>query len=273
MTAAGGVTGAARTVGNQLRHAAEAGDRWAEHVAQHPIVVQRSLPGGSNATLLVDVGGEAGVYKPAQGARRLYDYDVSTLHLNETAFYKLAQALGPRWDHVPPTTVVANGPQGVGSLQKFVNVVPGRDLEYFRQQARYNPSGPEADFLRAMTLLDDIANSGDRKGIHVMGDAAGKGWLIDHGLAFHTEDKLKSAFWDYAGQPVPNGYINDLARVAAELRNPRSELRETLGELLYPDSIVRGDKINALIARMDKRIAAKTFPNVPAGRNAYPYAR
>ena len=86
--------------------------------------------------------------------------------------------------------------------------------------ARANPNGPEAQALMAMSLLDDIANNGDRKVIHVMVDAQGKPWLIDHGLELHTQDKLKSACWDYQGQAIPTPFINDLARVAAELRNP-----------------------------------------------------
>ena len=90
------VSAASRYAATQLRHGLGEDGAWAEHVAQHPLVVRGSIQEGTNTTLLAEVGGEQVVYKPAQGARPLGDYDVSTLHLNEVAFYELSRALGSR---------------------------------------------------------------------------------------------------------------------------------------------------------------------------------
>ncbi len=60
----------------------------------------------------------------------------------------------------------------------------------------------ERETLQSLALFDLLANNADRKGGHILRDAAGKLWAIDHALCFHAEPKLRTVVWDFAGQPL-----------------------------------------------------------------------
>ena len=54
--------------------------------------------------------------------------------------------------------------------------------------------------LHPVVLFDIVINNADRKGSHILKGTDGHLWLIDHGVCFHVEDKLRTVIWDFVGQ-------------------------------------------------------------------------
>jgi hypothetical protein len=172
------------------------------------------LPNSSNYTYLAQLqtpgvaGGEAlAVYKPARGESPLWDFPGGSLHRREVAAYRLARFLG--WPLIPPTVTRRKGPMGVGSLQLFIRAESGRA---FFQARDHTP-----EELVPVALFDVLTNNADRKAGHHLRDAAGRLWVIDHGLTFHVDPKLRTIIWDFAGHPLPRPYRADLQRAATAL--------------------------------------------------------
>jgi hypothetical protein len=198
----------------------------------------------SNYTFLVELcGGDAGasmlaVYKPAEGESPLWDFPSGTLYRREVAAYLVSRHLG--WPRVPPTVVREEAPHGVGALQMFVVAEPER--HYLASSAE-----PEDTWIEVATF-DVLTNNADRKSGHCLTDAEGRVWVIDHGLTFHVDPKLRTVIWDFAGRPVPPRLHRDLERLGdalvpggagadvAELisRRELSALRRRLQAMLQP---------------------------------------
>lgn len=215
---------------------------------------------GSNYTYLVQV--ESGtrslqaVYKPTRGVRPLWDFSPASLARREVAAYLVSIALG--WDLVPPTIYRRDGPLGPGSLQLFIEHNP--EYHYF------NFSPADRQRLRPLVAFDLIANNADRKGSHVLVDPDQRLWLIDHGICFHVEDKLRTVVWDFAGEPIPANLCADLARLHASLvADPPSEKLDELRPYLTTA------EIDALSRRIEKVLATGCFPNPDASRRQYPW--
>jgi hypothetical protein len=170
------------------------------------------LPNSSNYTFLARLetpgvaGGEAlAVYKPAQGESPLWDFPNGSLHRREVASYRLARFLG--WPLIPPTVTRREAPMGVGSLQLFIRAESGRVFFQVRDNS------PEE--LVPVALFDVLTNNADRKAGHHLRDNSGRLWVIDHGLTFHVDPKLRTIIWDFAGEPLPRPYRKDLDRAMA----------------------------------------------------------
>jgi len=214
---------------------------------------------GSNYTFLVVVrhqDAEArAVYKPAKGEQPLWDFPESTLALREVAAWRVSRALG--WECVPPTVLRADGPFGPGSLQRFIDYNP--QYHYFT----FKPADRER--LRPVALFDLLINNADRKGSHVLIEKrTRKLWLIDHGLCFHPEDKLRTVIWDFAGQPFDKADVEALVRLRDGLAGPGG-VRADLAGLLAPD------EVEALAFRLDALLADPVYPHPPQDRRAFPY--
>jgi hypothetical protein len=182
----------------------------------------------SNYTFLAELRGEIGpeettllaVYKPAEGESPLWDFPTGTLFRREVAAYLLAKFLG--WPRVPPTVVREAAPHGVGALQLFVEAEA-------REHYLVSQGQPEETWLQ-VAVFDVITNNADRKSGHCLTDAERRVWVIDHGLTFNVDPKLRTVIWDFAGQRLPAALRQDLERTAASLE--AGELRAALGELL-----------------------------------------
>ena len=162
------------------------------------------MPWSSNATFLIDIFYEGnvlqGIYKPLRGERPLWDFPEG-LYYREVASFELSDLLG--WDIVPPT-IIRDGPLGDGSIQLFIPCDLG--VNYFdilKDEASH-------ESLKKVCIFDFVANSTDRKGGHCLLDPQGKIWAIDNGLTFHTEFKLRTVIWDWAGEPIPQSILDDL---------------------------------------------------------------
>ena len=182
----------------------------------------------SNYTFLVELcdgSGAAppvlGVYKPAEGESPLWDFPNGGLYRREVAAYLLAKHLG--WPRVPPTVVREEAPHGVGALQMYVVAQP--DRHYLAS------TGQPADTWIEVALFDVLTNNADRKSGHCLTDADGLVWVIDHGLTFHVDPKLRTVIWDFAGQRVPARLRADLLRLAESLA-PGGQAAACVGDLI-----------------------------------------
>jgi uncharacterized repeat protein (TIGR03843 family) len=213
---------------------------------------------GSNYTFAVEIslGDQTlqGVYKPTRGERPLWDFPRATLAHREVAAYLVSEALG--WSFVPPTIFREEGPIGPGSLQLYVDHDP--EYNYF------SFSKVDLQRLRPVAAFDYLINNADRKGSHILFDPDGQLWLIDHGISFHQEQKLRTVVWDFAGEPLPDQICSDLANLELQL-NPGTILYDHLEHYLVPQEII------ALVKRNRLLISSKTFPDPHPNRRPYPW--
>jgi uncharacterized repeat protein (TIGR03843 family) len=194
------------------------------------------------------------VYKPTQGERPLWDFPEETLALREVAAFLVSEALG--WGLVPPTVYRPDGPYGAGSLQTFIQADP--EVHYFTLA---EPDKPE---LRRIALFDLLINNADRKGGHLLKDLSGKIWVIDHGICFHAEKKLRTVIWDFAGEPIPENLLDDVAQFRARLKTEQ-DLKTAINSLLSPPEVA------ALGRRADRLVAARRYPTPTPGERNFPW--
>jgi uncharacterized repeat protein (TIGR03843 family) len=218
------------------------------------LTVLGRLPWSSNLTYLVSLesGGEdtlAAVYKPGSGERDLWDFP-DRLFLREVAAFALSEALG--WGLVPPTVLRDDGPFGQGSLQLFV------EADYAQHYFTLFDEGDHDAVLRTMCAFDVVANNADRKSGHVLLGAGDRLWGIDHGLCFHRQPKLRTVIWDYAGDPLPDALLGDLARLADD---PPEEL----------DQLLSGPERAAVRHRARWLLDSGVFPEPTGDRPPYPW--
>jgi uncharacterized repeat protein (TIGR03843 family) len=211
------------------------------------------LPWSSNYTFLTTVGDVSlqclAVYKPRRGERPLWDFPQGTLCLREVAAYLVSQALG--WSFIPPT-VLRDGPQGLGSVQLFIDAEP--EAHYFTFRDEHAPE------LQRIALFDCLTNNADRKGGHCLKGKGGRIWAVDNALTFHTDYKLRTVIWDFAGQPIPEDLLQDLMALRDCLA-PSDPLVETLSRLLT------AEEMKALKQRLDALLKRATFPEPGPGRH------
>jgi len=189
------------------------------------------------------------IYKPTKGERPLWDFPRG-LWKREVAAYELATALG--WDIVPPTTARLDAPLGPGSLQYFVDALV--EEHYF--SLLQEPGHHEA--LRRIAVFDLIVNNADRKSGHCLLDRRGHIWAIDNGLCFHTEPKLRTVIWDFAGDEIGPELLAGLERLS------RAEVPEVVTSLLDEE------EIDSLSGRARTVFAGGKFPE-PSGDFPYPW--
>ena len=213
---------------------------------------------GSNYTFAVDVNhGNVtlqAVYKPTQGERPLWDFPRASLAKREVAAFLVSEALG--WGFVPPTVYRKDGPFGPGSLQLYVDHDP--EYNYF------SFSKEDLDRLRPVALFDLLINNADRKGSHILFDPAGHIWLIDHGISFHRDRKLRTVIWDFAGESFSDEMCAALVKFEDQLRVGH-DLREKL------DLLLERQEISALARRNQELLKSRQFPNPHPDRRPYPW--
>ncbi|WP_067821525.1 SCO1664 family protein [Nocardia inohanensis] len=214
----------------------------------------------SNVTLVCEVAGTPlrAVYKPVRGERPLWDFPDGTLAGREVASYLVSDALG--WG-VIPETVLREGPLGPGMVQRWIDIeedpavpdlvdlcpageIPGGYREVLRA---LDPAGHPVSLVHAddprllrMAVLDVLINNADRKGGHALLGADGAVYGVDHGICLHSEPKLRTVLWGWAGEPIPAELLTDITVLVKALPG---ELGERLGEHLT------GAEIEALEAR------------------------
>jgi uncharacterized repeat protein (TIGR03843 family) len=255
----------------------------AQRLRRAPLDVVGRFADASNATLLVRMtdadprdleqltaalGREPGiddldpddlaVYKPRRGEVPLWDFPTGTLHRREVAAFEVSAALG--WDLVPTTVLREDGPFGVGSVQRFV---PHDPQEHYFTLLERGDDDLRAQ-LTAMVLFDLLIDNADRKGGHVLlteREARPTVQLVDHGVSFNVDRKLRTVGWDLAGQPVPESLREDLVRF-------RGDLDDGLGPRLV--ELLSDAEVAVFVERLERTLAMATLPE-PMGNYPYPW--
>jgi uncharacterized repeat protein (TIGR03843 family) len=222
------------------------------------ITIKGEFVWGSNYTFLAEVSQNGdkilSVYKPSRGERPLWDFPASSLARREAAAFLVSEALG--WELVPPTVYRKKAPIGPGSLQLFIEHNP--EVHYFTL------SKADHQNLRPVVLFDLLINNADRKGSHLLFDNNHHLWLIDHGICFHAEDKLRTVIWDFAGEPIPEDLLAGLTDFL-QLLVPGANTYQALHSLLS----LR--ELKALAARTEQLIALKKFPQPNPDQRSFPW--
>ena len=214
------------------------------------------LPNASNHTFLTraQAGGEESlaVYKPRRGETPLWDFPEGTLCAREVATYVVARTLG--WPNVP-ATVLRDGPFGVGSVQRFV--VADQGEHYFTLAERY-PSE-----FRRVAAFDIVVNNADRKAGHCLLGEDGRIYVVDHGVCFSEEPKLRTVIWDFIGDPLEDDVRSDLRRLAGEVHG--GPVREELANLLAPS------ELECLESRAEEVASLERFPEPGEDHRPFPW--
>jgi len=212
---------------------------------------------GSNFTFLVQIKGDDGeipaIYKPARGERPLWDFRQGSLANREVAAYLASQVLD--WKLVPPTVLREDAPAGPGSLQLYVDVDPDRHYFTFSQE--------EKERLRPTVLFDIIINNADRKSGHILLSEDDHLWLIDHGLCFHDDEKLRTVIWDFAGEPIQNELLQRVHLLRDQLE-AKNGAYDDLSRLLSQT------ELHNLRERIDQIFQSPVFPS-PGEDRPYPW--
>lgn len=212
-----------------------------EVVRRGELTVIGRIRSASNATFLCEAHfGERQahcVYKPIAGEAPLWDFPDGTLAGRELGAYLISTALG--WNIVP-YTIIRDGPAGRGMLQLWVDqpgdevgdepesgpdlvdLLPAGQIPpgYLAVLHAYDYAGDEVTLvhaddirLRRMAVFDVLINNADRKGGHILCGTDGHVYGVDHGVSLHTEDKLRTVLWGWAGKPVDDDTVDAVARL------------------------------------------------------------
>ncbi len=195
----------------------------------------------SNATLFAKcvVGEEevAVIYKPIAGERPLWDFPDGNLAQRELAAYLLSEALQL---HLVPFTIMRDGTFGPGMVQEWIEIDEELDIVELTNSAN--------DRIRQMALFDAIINNTDRKYGHILPTKDGAIYGCDHGVTFHTDPKLRTVIWQFAGQEFTANELQVLRNAselapkvtgglisAAELAALNSRIADLLGAGAFPE--------------------------------------
>lgn len=244
------------------------------------------------------------IYKPVRGERPLWDFPDGQLAHREVAAYLISAAGG--WDLVPATVLrdgpfgegsvqhwVTPPPYDTGDefddngldeldveesfddASTDIMIVPVGDVPngYLSVLSGRLPNGSpvqvahaDTDGLAAMAVLDAVLNNSDRKGSHVLRDAAGGLWGVDHGVSLHVEDKLRTVLWGWEGEPIRAADLARLDRLARALAEAGGDsLRQQLGPLLT------SEEVGALADRVEVLRRARRYPRPPRGWPSVPW--
>lgn len=239
----------------------------------------------SNHTFLceLDGSGDTGgpparaVYKPTSGERPLWDFTDGTLANREYAAWVVSDWLG--WD-VVPLTVLRDGPAGPGMVQCWMEADSGQDPVDVVRQGQVPPGyltvldawdaderpvtlvHEDSPALRRMAVFDIVVNNTDRKGGHVLPMADGHRYGVDHGVCFHTDDKLRTVLWGWAGESLTTEEIDGVTRV-------RDGIAGALGERL--STLLTVDEVETTARRCERLLSAGRLPTQAPGWPAIPW--
>ncbi len=212
------------------------------------LTVTGRLVDASNATLYamctVKSNGEERefpcIYKPIAGERPLWDFPDGSLANREYLTFLVSHWL--ELNLVPPT-ILRDGPFGTGMVQKWIDIDQSVDLMEF-----YQSNDPK---LRLLALLDLICNNTDRKIGHLIPITDGHLYGCDHGVTFHSEDKLRTVLWQWAGMSFTSSEIKLLNQARDFFAVDKVELIAGL---------IDSEEIAATIARIDRALLEGAFP-------------
>ena len=215
-----------------------------EQISTAPLKIVGRLVDASNATLqaviqdsdpLIKV-----IYKPIAGEKPLWDFEDGNLASRELSAFIVSDEAGFQ---VVPFTILRDGPFGVGMVQQWIEIDNNVDIVEFGQS--------EDKQLKRLALFDAVINNTDRKFGHLLLDESGKLFGCDHGVTFHSEDKLRTVLWQWANEPFSQEEISLLKRAQLLLAGE-------LGTLLAP--LLTEVEILETARRVSDLLASGKFP-------------
>ncbi|WP_026553083.1 SCO1664 family protein [Arthrobacter sp. H20] len=250
----------------------------APDLAASELTLTGRITTASNATFVGSIDGAVVVYKPIAGENPLWDFPDGTLAHREVAAYLVSQALG--WNVVPHTWL-RDGPMGEGMVQLWQNqdpvqnavdlvatdqvpetgwkhVLQGRD----ENEQRVTLIHEDSPALRRMAVFDVVVNNADRKGDHILAMRDGRRHGVDHGLTFHSENKLRTVLWGWLGDALTDDELDGIDRVNSGLEG---ELGSNLADLLS------AEEVTSLAARCAQLRSAGRFPAPSGEMSAVPW--
>lgn len=205
----------------------------------------------SNATLLAEIESDNQtqkvIYKPVAGEKPLWDFQDGNLAHREYCAFLLSNRAG--FDLVP-NTVLRDGPFGFGMVQEWIDTDEEMDIINFGQS--------DDSQLKRMAIFDAIINNTDRKYGHLL-YKEGKLLGCDHGVTFHSEDKLRTVIWQFSGEKIDKQEML---------------LIESASALDYPnlfESYLTQDEIAAIYGRINQLLKSGRFPSPSENWPAIPW--
>jgi uncharacterized repeat protein (TIGR03843 family) len=128
-------------------------------------------------------------------------------------------------------------------VQKWIDIDPDIDLMDF-----YQGDHPK---LRLLAVLDLICNNTDRKIGHLIPIAGGHVYGCDHGVTFHSDDKLRTVLWQWAGTPFSASEMKLLTQARELFAVDKVDLITGL---------IDENEIAATITRIDRALIDGSFP-------------
>lgn len=205
----------------------------------------------SNATLLAEIESDNQtqkvIYKPVAGEKPLWDFQDGNLAHREYCAFLLSNRAG--FDLVP-NTVLRDGPFGFGMVQEWIDTDEEIDIINFGQS--------DDSQLKRMAIFDAIINNTDRKYGHLL-YKEGKLLGCDHGVTFHSEDKLRTVIWQFSGEKIDKQEMLII---------------ESASALDYPnlfESYLTQDEIAAIYERINRLLKSGRFPSPSENWPAIPW--
>ena len=205
----------------------------------------------SNATLLAEIESDNQtqkvIYKPVAGEKPLWDFQDGNLAHREYCAFLLSNCAG--FDLVP-NTVLRDGPFGFGMVQEWIDTDEEMDIINFGQS--------DDSQLKRMAIFDAIINNTDRKYGHLL-YKEGKLLGCDHGVTFHSEDKLRTVIWQFSGE---------------KFDKQEMLLIESASALDYPnlfEPYLTQDEIAAIYERINRLLKSGRFPSPSENWPAIPW--
>jgi hypothetical protein len=219
-------------------------EKYLKDLSHGEIAISGRLVDASNATLYASCNVKGRtltcIYKPIAGERPLWDFPDGTLANREYLTFLISHWLGL---HLVPPTVLRDGPYGTGMVQLWIDIDESIDLmEFFKED--------NAE-LRKIALLDLITNNTDRKIGHLIPTPEGAVYGCDHGVTFHSEDKLRTVLWQWAKQPFSEAELELLQLAKMLIATEKRDV--VLG-------LIEEEELDATIARIERALSEKCFP-------------
>lgn len=206
------------------------------------LLVEGRLVDASNATLFAKINHSSHeaisvVYKPIAGERPLWDFPTGNLASREVASYLISQAGG---FECVPTTVMREGPFGLGAVQQWIDI--DESIDFIELGQSDEPS------IRNIALFDVVVNNTDRKFGHILPISKTEVYGCDHGVTLHEDFKLRTVLWQFSGEPLTDQEREKLTHIRSLVSNSSS-----LSELLTET------EISALMKRVES-LEIEGFP-------------
>lgn len=195
----------------------------------------------SNATLMGEIVSPNSsikvIYKPIAGEKPLWDFQDGNLAFREYCAFLVSDLAG---FNIVPATILRDGPFGLGMVQQWIEIDRTVDVVEFGQS--------EDRQLRKLALFDSIINNTDRKYGHLLIDSDKKLFGCDHGVSFHSQNKLRTVIWQFAGQKFTTEEMALLERT-----------REVDFNGVF-ENYLTDIEVSAFLDRINALIASGTFP-------------